>query len=106
MFRPDVDPTTGLFVEPFTIAISGTTTDPGGTISGIDQMRVAVKNIQHGEYYCGPDECAGEPDVFWQPTFTSFPIAVDSPGAVSTTWKTTFLPYDHEHRLRDPGLGG
>ena len=45
----------------FTIPIAGTAVDSGGSLPGIAQVRVSIKNIEHSEYYCGPGGCPGTP---------------------------------------------
>ena len=82
---------------PFPIDIAGTANDPGGTNIGIAQVLVTVKNIQHQEYYCGPAGCPGQPGEYWRPTYDRVAETLDSPGATSTTWSSSFLIYDHPH---------
>jgi outer membrane protein assembly factor BamB len=100
IFRPPVDSTTGLFIEPYYVNITGTATDTQGTNPGVKYVRVSVRNIQHGEYWCGDAGCPGEPDVFWQPTFTYVLATLGTPGGTSTTYSTHFEVYDHEHSYR------
>jgi outer membrane protein assembly factor BamB len=100
IFYPPVDPNTGLFVMPYYVSITGTASDTDGTHPGVKYVRVAVRNIQHGEYWCGEGGCPGEPDLFWQPTFIYTLANLDAPGATSTNWSTRFLIYDHEHQYR------
>jgi outer membrane protein assembly factor BamB len=100
IFHPPVDPSTGLYVMPYYVPITGTAIDSGGANPGVKYVRVSVRNIQHGDYYCGESGCPGEPDVFWQPTFISYLATLGSTGATSTTWSTRFLIYDHQHSYR------
>jgi hypothetical protein len=81
----------------FTIPITGTAVDSGGSLPGIAQVRVSVKNIEHSEYYCGSGGCPGDPTHVWTTKFISIPAILASPGAVSTTWTSSFQTYDHPH---------
>ena len=77
-----------------------TATDPGGTNPGVQSVVVSVRNIQHGEYWCGQAGCPGQPGVYWRPQFISVMATLSNPGATSTNWNTQFLIYDHEHSYR------
>ncbi len=107
IFHPPVDPAFPCnstveckYQMPYYVNISGTATDTAGAHPGVKYVRVSVRNIQHGDYYCGDAGCPGEPSVFWQPTFTSFLANLGSPGATSTSWSSHFLIYDHQHQYR------
>jgi outer membrane protein assembly factor BamB len=85
----------------FPIEISGTATDPTGTNRGIQKVQVVIRNIEHGEYYCGPGGCGvGGESSHWRPTYTVVLATLASPGAASTNWSYTFLTYDHPHKYR------
>jgi hypothetical protein len=60
---------------------------------------VSVRNIEHGEYNCGPATQA-LPEGCWQPTFTSVLATLTNPGATSTNWTFQFPIYDHHHKYR------
>ncbi len=81
----------------FTIPIAGTAVDSGGSLPGIAQVRVSIKNIEHSEYYCGPAGCPGDPTHVWTSKFVSILATLASPGAVSTSWTSSFQTYDHPH---------
>jgi hypothetical protein len=81
----------------FTIPIAGTAVDSGGSLPGIAQVRVSIKNIEHSEYYCGPGGCPGDPTHVWTTKFVSILATLTSPGAISTSWTSSFLTYDHPH---------
>jgi outer membrane protein assembly factor BamB len=100
IFYPPCCDANGLFFMPYYVTVSGNATDTQGAHPGVMQVRVSVRNIEHGEYWCGEGGCPGEPGVFWQPAFTSVLATLDSPGATSTGWSTRFLIYDHEHTYR------
>jgi outer membrane protein assembly factor BamB len=85
---------------PCTITITGTATDPGGAHPGIAKVQVIVKNIQHVEYYCGPDASNLQGGGCWQATTFKNLATLTSPGAVSTNWSLTFQIYDHPHQYR------
>ena len=53
---------------PCLITITGTATDTGGAHPGVQQVRVTVRNIEHSEYYCGPDPSNSEGGGCWSPT--------------------------------------
>ena len=89
-----------IYTLPYYIAISGTATDVQGIHPGVTSVKVTVRNIQHGDYFCGAAGCPGEPDSFWQPAPISFLATLGTPGAASTTWNTQFLIYDHQHQYR------
>jgi outer membrane protein assembly factor BamB len=91
-------PTEGV---PFTISVTGTATDTQGTKPGVAQVWVVIKNLEHNEYYCGSAGCgtSGESSS-WSPTYKKIAAVVASPGAISTTWSSSFLTYDHPHRYR------
>jgi outer membrane protein assembly factor BamB len=90
----------GLFFMPYYVQITGTAVDTAGAHPGVKQVQVSVRNIQHGEYWCGSGGCPGEPGVYWRPAFTSVLATLSAPGATSTNWNTQFLIYDHEHSYR------
>lgn len=86
--------------ESFEIPVNGTATDPGGTKVGIQKVVVVVKNYDHGEYWCGWGGCPGNPSQYWRPEWTAVAATLESPGAASTNWSTSFLTYDHPHKYR------
>ncbi|HEY0388830.1 MAG TPA: PQQ-binding-like beta-propeller repeat protein [Gaiellales bacterium] len=86
--------------QTFPIAISGTAVDTAGTHPGVLKVQVAVLNVEHGEYYCGPAGCPSQPGVFWQAQYTSFKATLGNSNATSTSWQTTFPTYDHPHKYR------
>jgi hypothetical protein len=100
IFHPPCCDGSGHYFMPYYIQISGTATDTAGTNPGVKYVRVSVRNIQHGEYWCGPDGCPGAPGTFWRPAATSVLATLSSPGGTSTDWNTQFLIYDHEHSYR------
>jgi hypothetical protein len=55
------------------------------------------RNAVAGEYYCGPGGCPGDPTHVWTTKFVSILATLASPGAVSTTWTSSFQTYDHPH---------
>jgi outer membrane protein assembly factor BamB len=81
----------------FPITAQGTATDGGGAAPGIAKVTVVVKNIEHGEYYCGPGGCPGTPGVVWRAQYTTLQATLAQPNAVSTTWSLTFSVLDHKH---------
>ena len=81
----------------FPVTISGTATDPGGTSRGIQQVRVVVQNLDHGEYFCGSPDCNQFGDFPWVANFRSPPATLASPGAATTTWRIDVPVYDHPH---------
>ena len=83
--------------QSFPIAVSGTALDSGGSLPGIAEVRVSIKNIEHSEYYCGPAGCPGDPTHLWTTKFVSIAAVLASPGALSTTWTSSFPTYDHPH---------
>jgi outer membrane protein assembly factor BamB len=84
---------------PCTITITGTATDSGGAHPGIAKVQVIVKNIQHSEYYCGPDPSQPAGGCWQATSFTNL-ATLTSPGANSTNWSLTFQVYDHPHQYR------
>jgi len=86
--------------QSFPITISGTATDTAGAHPGVARVQVAVLNIEHGEYYCGPAGCPSQPGVFWRAKYISFKAALATPNATTTSWQTTFPTYDHPHKYR------
>lgn len=97
---PCCDPSTNGFFMPYYIEVAGTANDVGGANPGVRLVRVSVRNVDHGEYWCGSSGCPGNPDTFWRPTFTSVLADLSAPGATETDWTTQFLIYDHEHKYR------
>jgi len=85
---------------PCAITITGTATDSGGAHPGIKQVNVTVRNIEHSEYYCGPDPSNLEGGGCWSPTTVVEKATLGSPGATSTSWTLTFQAYDHPHKYR------
>jgi outer membrane protein assembly factor BamB len=85
---------------PCAITITGTATDSGGAHPGVQQVRVTVRNIEHSEYYCGPNPSNLEGGGCWSPTTVINSATLASPGATSTTWSLTFQAYDHPHKYR------
>lgn len=83
---------------PVAIAASGTATDSGGANPGIARVTVIIKNIEHGEYYCGSGGCPGTPGVFWRTQHTTLQATLAQPNATSTTWSLTFSAMDHAHK--------
>jgi hypothetical protein len=81
----------------FTMPIAGTAVDSGGSLPGIAQVRVSIKNIEHSEYYCGPGGCPGGPTHVWTTKFVSILATLASPGAISTSWTSSFLAHGHPH---------
>lgn len=82
----------------FPITAQGTATDSGGAAPGIAKVTVVVKNIEHGEYYCGPGGCPGTPGVVWRTQYTTLQAILAQPNAVSTPWSLTFSVMDHPHK--------
>jgi hypothetical protein len=99
VFHPPFNSVTGLYNVPYYIQVSGTATDSGGANPGIAKVFVSVRNIEHGDYNCGPATGA-LPEGCWQPTFTSVLATLANPGANSTTWTFQFPIYDHHHKYR------
>jgi outer membrane protein assembly factor BamB len=99
VFHPPVNSSTGLFIVPYYIQVSGNAVDSGGANPGIAKVFVSVRNIEHGEYNCGP-ATSGSPEGCWQPTFTSQLATLANPGAASTNWTFQFPIYDHPHKYR------
>ncbi len=97
---PCCDSSTGLFLMPYYVRIAGTAGDTAGAHPGVQSIRLTVRNIQHGEYWCGQAGCPGQPGVYWRPQYTSVLADLSAPGATSTDWSTKFLIYDHEHTYR------
>jgi outer membrane protein assembly factor BamB len=88
--------------QSFPITVQGTATDAGGANRGIASVKVVIKNIEHGEFYCGSAGCStgGGESSSWRPVFTILNASLASPGANSTTWTITFPTYDHPHKYR------
>ncbi len=88
--------------QSFPITVEGTASDPGGSTRGIAAVKVVIKNIEHGEFYCGSSGCAGSggESSSWRPVYTILNATLGSPGANSTTWTLTFPTYDHPHKYR------
>jgi outer membrane protein assembly factor BamB len=85
---------------PCEITINGTATDSGGAHPGIATVYVIIKNIQHSEYYCGPDPSNNQGGGCWQPTTYKIKATLANPGAVSTNWTAQFEIFDHKHSYR------
>ncbi len=85
---------------PYLITVNGTATDSDGTMPGIDHVIVSVRNIEHGEYYCGSDPTNHEGGGCWSPTFSTVLAKLGSHGATSTSWSMSFEIYDHPHKYR------
>jgi outer membrane protein assembly factor BamB len=85
---------------PCLITIMGTASDSGGANPGIASVHVTVKNIQHSEYYCGPDATNNFGGGCWQPTSFVNNATLANPGAVNTNWTLSFQAYDHPHSYR------
>jgi outer membrane protein assembly factor BamB len=85
---------------PCLITISGTATDSAGAHPGVASVRVTVRNIEHSEYYCGPDPSNAFGGGCWSPTTVVNNATLASPGATSTTWTLSFQAYDHPHKYR------
>jgi outer membrane protein assembly factor BamB len=88
--------------QSFPITVTGTATDPGGSQRGITAVKVVIKNIEHGEFYCGSNGCSsgGGESTAWRPVFTILDASLGNPGGNSTTWSITFPTYDHPHKYR------
>jgi|GEM_PF-2271220 len=88
--------------QPINVTVSGTATDAAGAMRGIEKVNVVIKNIEHGEYYCGSAGCAtgGGESSAWVPTYTVLTASLTNPGGNSTNWNLTFPTYDHEHKYR------
>lgn len=87
--------------QSFDINVEGTASDPGGANRGIARVNIAIRNIEHGEYYCGSAGCGtGGETTLWTPTYTVLTAALASPGGNSTTWSFVFPTYDHPHKYR------
>ena len=86
----------------FNITVQGTATDPGGANRGIAKVNIVIRNIEHGEHYCGSAGCAtGDGETTeWRPAYTVLTAVLASPGANSTTWSFVFPTYDHPHKYR------
>jgi outer membrane protein assembly factor BamB len=87
--------------DPFTIHVVGTATDTEGDTPGVDHVLISVRNIDHGEYYCGSPGCgsAGGSSA-WRSDYAALFVPVSAPGATSTTWSFSFTTYDHPHNYR------
>lgn len=87
--------------QSFTITVQGTATDTAGTKPGVAAVWIVIKNLEHGEYFCGAAGCgtSGESSS-WQPTYKKLSVPLDSPGATFTTWSFDFTTYDHPHNYR------
>ena len=86
----------------FLITVTGTASDSGGDTPGIERVSVVIKNIEHGEHYCGSLGCAngsGETSE-WSPVYTVLSAQLSDPGAETTTWTIQFPTYDHPHKYR------
>lgn len=88
--------------QSFPITVSGTATDPGGSRRGITSVKIVIKNIEHGEFYCGSSGCAtgGGETTSWRPVYTILDATLANPGGNSTDWSFTFPTYDHPHKYR------
>jgi outer membrane protein assembly factor BamB len=82
----------------FPVTAQGTATDSGGANPGIAQVTVVIRNIEHGEYYCGPNGCPGTPGVPWRTQYTTLQATLAQPNANSTAWSLTFSVMDHAHK--------
>jgi outer membrane protein assembly factor BamB len=85
----------------FPITITGTSSDTLGNHPGIAKVFVVVKNIEHGDYYCGSATCAAtgtQPSnsefQAYSPVFTKLAVPLANPGATSVQWSYSFLTYD------------
>ena len=83
---------------PIPITTTGTATDSGGTTPGISRVTVVIRNLEHGEYYCGAGGCPGTPGVVWRTQYTTLQATLAEPNAVSTAWSLTFSVMDHPHK--------
>jgi outer membrane protein assembly factor BamB len=87
--------------EVFPITVEGTATDTGGAHPGIKQVKVIIKNVEHGEYFCGFEGCSGAivAEFAWfRPQYTAVQATLDNPGGTTTGWSLTFPVYDHPHK--------
>jgi hypothetical protein len=105
VFHPPFNSSTGKFDcdppgPPCEITITGTATDSGGAHPGIDHVNVTIRNIEHSEYYCGPDPSNVDGQGCWSPTTTIMHPTLANPGSTSTTWTMQFEIYDHPHKYR------
>jgi outer membrane protein assembly factor BamB len=105
VFHEPINAQTGRFDcdppgPPCEITITGTATDSGGAHPGIDHVNVTIRNIEHSEYYCGPDPSNVDGQGCWSPTTTIMHPTLANPGATSTTWTMQFEVYDHPHKYR------
>jgi hypothetical protein len=105
VFHEPINSSTGKFDcdppgPPCEITITGTATDSGGAHPGIDHVNVTIRNIEHSEYYCGPDPSNVDGQGCWSPTTTIMHPTLANPGATSTTWTMQFEVYDHPHKYR------
>lgn len=80
----------------FPVTIEGTASDTSGAIVGVRKVFVAIKNRQHEEWYCGSVGCGGGTSS-WSPVYKRVEATLGSPGATSTTWRTTIQVFDHPH---------
>jgi outer membrane protein assembly factor BamB len=86
----------------FLITVTGNASDTGGATPGIQRVNVVIKNIEHGEHYCGSLGCAtGDGETTeWSPVYTVLTAQLADPGDVNTTWTIQFPTYDHPHKYR------
>ncbi len=81
-----------------TIVVSGTATDPGGPLPGVQKVKVIVENLDHGEYFCGPPGCnnfSEDPNYRWRTTATAVTASLSG-----NNWTLSVPLFSHSHNYR------
>jgi hypothetical protein len=87
--------------QPVPVTIRGTAVDSGGARPGISKVLVVIRNVEHGDHWCGPSCADGAPDAHnphWTAARTAVEATLQQPGHPSTEWSLTFWTYDHPHK--------
>jgi hypothetical protein len=77
--------------QEFDVAITGAATDTAGTLVGVKNVFVTVKNREHGDYYCAT--CT----VKWGTAVVRNQATLSNPNGSTTQWRLAMRTYDHPH---------
>ncbi len=81
-----------------TITVRGTATDSGGSLPGVQSVKVIVENLDHGEYFCGPPGCnsfTDDPNHRWTTAKREVNAALSG-----TNWTLSVPLFNHSHNYR------